>query len=181
MSTAPRQPGDWTFVLERPCDECGAEVSQIAVPQIADVLRASIEEWCQILVAQDADPGQLMSRPSPSVWSPVEYALHVAEVMDLFQERIYRMLTEDDPRFENWEPEQAASAYVGKSPAEAASALVGASERFGAIYDSLHPTLWERSGRRSDGYRYTAASLGRYFLHDNFHHLFDVRRQLGLA
>jgi DinB superfamily len=176
-----RNPGDWTFVLEQPCDECGVEVSTIAVPEIADVLRESIDQWEQILTADEVDHVRLMTRPSPDVWSPVEYALHVAEVMDVFQERNYRMLTEDDPLFVNWEPNQAAEAYAGKSPADAVAALHGASERFAAVYEALHPDLWDRSGRRSDGYRYTVANLGRYFLHDDLHHLNDVRKQLGLV
>ena len=33
---------------------------------------------------------------------------------------------------------------------------------------------WDRSGRRSDGARFTVASLGRYHLHDVEHHLYDV-------
>jgi hypothetical protein len=181
MSSPTRRSGDWTFVLERQCDECGAAVFAIEVPDIADVLRASIDEWEQILTATDVDHVRLMTRPAPNVWSPVEYALHVAEVMDVFQERNYRMLTEDNPQFENWEQDQAAEAYVGKSPADAVGALVGASERFGAVYDALRPDLWERSGRRADGYRFTVANLGRYFLHDNLHHLHDVRLQLGLV
>jgi hypothetical protein len=33
---------------------------------------------------------------------------------------------------------------------------------------------WERPGRRSDGARFTVESIGRYYLHDIEHHLWDV-------
>jgi hypothetical protein len=35
---------------------------------------------------------------------------------------------------------------------------------------------WERTGRRSDGAAFTVDSIGRYYLHDIEHHLWDVRR-----
>jgi hypothetical protein len=36
---------------------------------------------------------------------------------------------------------------------------------------------WERTGRRSDGARFTVETFARYFIHDPVHHLYDVTGQ----
>jgi hypothetical protein len=38
---------------------------------------------------------------------------------------------------------------------------------------------WDRTGTRSDGARFTVASLGRYLLHDPVHHVGDVEAGYG--
>ncbi len=43
-----------------------------------------------------------------------------------------------------------------------------------ALYDGVRGSGWDRSGLRSNGSRFTIASLGRYHLHDIVHHLHDV-------
>jgi hypothetical protein len=167
---------DWTIVLREPCSECGVDVRPIAATDLADRLHQSIDAWIDHLEGPDARPDQLIARPAPSTWSAVEYACHVADVMDLFQHRIFLMLTEDDPTFESWDPEAAAEQYAGRSPHDAAQLLRGASNRLGNVFDSLAPHLWERTGQRADGAAFTVLSLSQYFMHDNLHHLHDVTK-----
>jgi hypothetical protein len=40
---------------------------------------------------------------------------------------------------------------------------------------------WERTGRRSDGARFTVETFARYFIHDPVHHLYDVTGQRAVT
>ena len=43
-----------------------------------------------------------------------------------------------------------------------------------AAFDAVPDAGWERTGLRSDGAEFTVETLGRYFVHDPEHHVFDV-------
>lgn len=171
---------DWTVVLRDPCAECGVDVRSIPAAELGTQLLDSIDVWTELLLTgPDANPRELMARPSPEVWSAVEYASHVADVMDLFQHRIFMMVTEENPTFESFDPDAAAVGYAGRSPEQAAALLHGASNRLADVFDSMADHLWERTGKRGDGAEFSVLSLSRYFMHDNLHHLFDVQRNLA--
>ena len=163
---------DWTWVLDRPCPECGLEASRLELREIGPMLRANASSWDAILERADG----LGDRPDPAKWSPLEYACHVRDVLRLYAVRLALMLDEDDPTFANWDQDAtaAASDYGAQAPAalrielaEAAAALAQDFERVGA-------DQWDRRGRRSDGAAFTIATFARYFLHDPIHHLWDV-------
>ena len=42
---------NWTWVLERPCDECGFDSSTFTREEVGSLLRANIAEWQSILTA----------------------------------------------------------------------------------------------------------------------------------
>ncbi len=170
---------DWTVVLERRCDECAAEVWSLGPHDIARSLRQAIDDWVTVLQTEE-NRDALLVRPAVGVWSAVEYAYHVAEVIDVFQARVFAMLTEDIPEFEDWVPEQRAEPVPLQTPETAMGVIVGAGERMSAIFESLHPSLNHRPGRRPDGYEYTVVNVGRYVLHDVLHHLFDATSGLKL-
>lgn len=169
-------PRDWSVVLQQPCDECGVDVRHIAPHDLGPLLYDSIDTWTDLLTNPDADPARLTARPAPNTWSAVEYASHVADVMDLFQERIFLMVTEDNPTFVWWDENAAAREYTDRTAAQAASLLLGASNRLGDVFESMAPHLWQQPGQRADGAAFTVLSLSRYFMHDNLHHLHDVNR-----
>ena len=162
---------DWTWVLERPCPECSYAAASVAPESLPDALRATARRWKQAL----ADPDCAV-RPAENIWSPLEYACHVRDVHRIFDGRIRRMLEEDDPRFENWDQDATAieDHYGEQDPAVVAGELVEATAVVADRYASVSGDRWDRSGRRSDGARFTVASLGRYHLHDVVHHLYDV-------
>ncbi len=162
---------DWTWVLERPCAECGFVADALDRADVPALLRRTSEEWVSVLARQD-----IGMRPSPAVWSPLEYACHVRDVFVVFDERVQLMLTRDDPQFANWDQDTTAveSAYGEQDAADVARALQVAgtvlADRFAAVTDEQ----WSRAGLRSDGARFTVESIGRYLAHDDVHHLVDV-------
>jgi hypothetical protein len=117
-------------------------------------------------------------RPAPEVWSALEYGCHVRDVFRRFDGRLAAMLTEDGPRFANWDQDAAAVAdcYGDQEPVAVAAQLREAAEALAARFDTVSGDQWQRTGARSDGAAFTVESFARYFIHDPVHHLYDVTR-----
>ncbi|PYF99096.1 DinB superfamily protein [Georgenia satyanarayanai] len=162
---------DWTWVLQRPCPECGTEAAAHTPATTAQVLEDAVVRWEAVLRRPD-----VARRPDGSTWSPLEYAAHVRDVCGVFRERLHLILTEDDPTFPNWDQDAAAVAgrYGEQEPAAVAEELAVNARAVGADFDAVPQDRWERSGLRSNGSPFTVRTLSQYFLHDVLHHLHDV-------
>jgi SAM-dependent methyltransferase len=162
---------DWTWVLDRPCPECGFDAATVDPAGLADALRDNAAVWVAVL----ADPAA-SARPTPDVWSPLEYACHVRDVHRVFLERVTAMLAEDEPRFENWDQDATAvdDAYAEQEPTVVGREVVEAADAVAEAYASVAGQGWSRRGVRSNGSEFTVESLGRYHLHDVVHHAHDV-------
>lgn len=162
---------DWTWVLERPCPECGFDASVVDTADLATRIRENAARWSVVLMFAD-----VAVRPADNVWSTLEYACHVRDVHRIFAERIRRMLAEENPTFENWDQDASAveGGYADQDPSVVAQELVAAADEVAALYESVTGDQWARPGVRSNGSQFTVASLGRYHLHDVAHHLVDV-------
>jgi SAM-dependent methyltransferase len=173
-----RDTKDWTWVLERPCDECGFEAAAYDRHAIPRAFRRNAHVWFALL----ADPSAA-ARTRPDRWSTLEYACHVHDVHQIYHERVSQMLAEDDPEFENWDQDQTAEdgRYAEQLPSIVGPTLVAAAYAMSDLYDSVPPLAWHRRGRRSDGSEFTVESLARYQLHDVVHHLHDVRHAARAA
>jgi len=162
---------DWTWVLHQVCGECGFDTRLVRRGDVGQIVRVNAAAWPAAL----ARPGAA-GRPAPGVWSRVEYACHVRDVFRLFDERLALMLREDAPEFENWDQDATAVAYryASQDPAVVAVELRDAARSVAAAFDAVPDEAWGRTGLRSDGSRFTVQTLGRYFVHDAEHHLYDV-------
>ena len=166
---------DWTWVLRRPCPECGFDTQGFAVQAVPGMIAASSAAWREVLTG----PGNLRCRPEPGKWAPVEYGCHVRDVFRLYDQRLELMLTVDDPLFPNWDQDATAVAdrYQDQDPAEVAAALTEAGQAIAGRFASVTGGQWQRTGRRSDGASFTVETFARYFIHDPVHHLYDVTGQ----
>jgi SAM-dependent methyltransferase len=162
---------DWTWVLERPCPECGFDAPGLNLTRVADAIRDNATLWEVVLDTDDA-----AVRPAPHLWSPLEYACHVRDVNRIFDERARLMLTEEDPTFAAWDQDATAveQDYGSQDAAKVAEEVVAAAEAVAATYESVPDEAWERTGTRSDGDEFTVDTLARYHLHDLVHHAHDV-------
>jgi DinB family protein len=163
---------DWTWVLHRPCPECGFDTQAIPREEIPALLRENAVAWRAVL----AGSGDLSRRPRPDKWSPLEYGCHVRDVCRIYTERLRLMLTTDDPHYPNWDQDQTAvdDRYAEQDPRRVAAELAEAAEILAARFEEVSGADWERTGNRSDGARFTVESFARYFIHDPVHHLYDV-------
>jgi hypothetical protein len=162
---------DWTWVLERRCPECGFEASSVEPASLPSRLRDSARPWAAAL----ADPDCAV-RPAENIWSPLEYACHVRDVHRVFDERLARMVAEEDPTFANWDQDATAveSRYDQQDPSAVVAELAAAAEAVADRYAAVPDDGWGRTAQRSDGARFTVTTLGRYHLHDAVHHLYDI-------
>jgi hypothetical protein len=170
---------DWTWTLQRRCRECGLAAGEISVDEIGRRAFVAAEEWVQILRSSPA----VISRPEPTVWSPLEYGAHVRDVFRLFDQRLMLMLSEDDPQFANWDQDETAvrERYGEQDPEVVADELEAAAGTMVGHIDALRPDQLDRTGRRSNGSEFTVVTLLQYFLHDVVHHLWDVTGQQDAA
>ena len=175
MSTAPGgivpDTKDWTWVLERPCAECGFDPAAQGIGDLPVLLRGTARTWSDVLARPTA-----RERPAPGVWSDLEYGCHVRDVHRLFAQRLRLMLDEDVPTFADWDQDATAleSDYPSQDPATVAVELVGAADAVADLYAGVTDDTSGRRGVRSNGSEFTVETLGGYHLHDVVHHLHDV-------
>jgi hypothetical protein len=163
---------DWTWVLERPCPECGFDARTLELGEIGSVIRGNAASWVtEVLPRTD-----VRTRPDEATWSPLEYACHVRDVFSLYAVRLDLMLTEDDPDFRNWDQDETAVAerYGEQDPPIVAGELAAAAEVLADRFDHVTGADWRRTGTRSDGAVFTIETFARYMVHDPVHHLHDV-------
>jgi hypothetical protein len=162
---------DWTWVLERPCDECGFDAKLHPRDSFAHAIRENAQQWTVVLARDD-----VRERPRDDKWSPLEYSCHVRDVYKTMGGRLGRMLDENDPVFPNWDQDETAleERYELQQPELVSGELVDAAHLYAEQFDGVTSEQWSRTGTRSNGSRFTVETLGAYGLHDIVHHLWDV-------
>ena len=118
---------DWTWVLERVCPECGFDTARGRPRRPGRPDRADVARLGAILAGPDVG-----ERPDDATWSPLEYACHVRDVHRVYAARVGRMLTEDDPHYENWDQD-----------------VTAVEERYGEQDPAVVAGSWPRPARHS--------------------------------
>jgi DinB superfamily len=162
---------NWTWVIERPCPECGFDAADYGDADIAPAILDNAKSWPAVLARPT-----VRDRPNDSTWSPLEYAAHVRDVLAVYRERLRLMVETDDPLYPNWDQDETAVAekYNEQDPAAVGVHLGANSEDLAAALAALTLEQWQRVGRRSDGASFTVSSMVKYMTHDLVHHRWDV-------
>jgi hypothetical protein len=141
---------------------------------VAEILLDAKTRYAAVLRRDD-----VRARPSAGVWSSLEYSAHVRDVCDIMRARLEQILDGggEAVQFANWDQDATAveKAYWQADLDVVRRELESAFDRAADAF--ARPTqaqLWW-SGLRSDGSTFTVETLGRYFVHDVLHHLWDVR------
>ena len=156
---------------ERPCPECGFDAKAVAPESLPSLIRDASARFQAAVDQRGAE-----ERPSPGTWSAIEYGRHVADVCEVMTARLGLILDSDGAgaEFEDWDQDAAAAEYW-LSDANATRILIAErGEAAAKAWSEPEGDQWEWTGLRSNGSRFTALSLGRYFAHDLTHHLHDV-------
>ncbi|MEV0341039.1 DinB family protein [Nocardia sp. NPDC050713] len=164
------------------CAECGFVYDLALSNETSRLARAYAAEYRELLAL---DPERLRRRVSAEVWSPLEYACHVRDVLLAQRERVLAARRESLPttvpmgRDERVEHE----GYNDQHPEDVARQLADAAMLFGNVLDRLGPADWNREIL----YAYPERSirtlrwLAVHTLHELRHHLLDMRRKLAVA
>jgi len=162
---------DWTWVLDRPCPDCGFDAAAVERGELAALTRHAVAGLQSAVLADEA-----AVRPADDVWSPLEYGCHVRDVCVIFGTRLSLMRGTTNPTFANWDQDKTAleNEYWTQDPATVAAELGIEGERIADAFADVRDDEWDRPGVRSNGSTFTVDTLGRYFLHDLRHHLHDV-------
>src|SRR3954453_22938435 len=154
---------DWTGVLRRPCPECGFAAQEFPRAEIGAMVRDDAGRWQAVLARPD-----VRVRPDDMTWSSLEDAGHVRDVCRVYDERLRLMLTEDDPRYPNWDQDRTAveDRYAEQAPPVVAEDLPPPAETLAGRFAGISGDDWRRTGTRGDGAHFTIDTFARYFLHD---------------
>ncbi|GAA3704896.1 DinB family protein [Terrabacter ginsenosidimutans] len=180
MSEPPTDPGpstrddaDWTWVLTRPCPDCGFDAATTDPADVPGILRDAARSYAARLGRDD-----VRTRPAEGVWSPLEYACHVRDVCDVMRGRLEQILAGEGAlvQFANWDQDETAlgARYWRSDPEVVERDLTEAFETAATAYALPTGTQWEWPALRSNGSQFTARTLALYFVHDVHHHLWDV-------
>jgi hypothetical protein len=162
------------------CPDCGFAWVGVPVEAFGPALASLAERYAERLASDEA---MLRRRPAPDVWSPLEYACHVRDVLLAQRERVYLALVEERPSFArmNREERVVLARYAEESPAAVQADLRTAFRHMAIALTGRTTQDWARLLI----YNYPGPSehdlawLGRHTLHECEHHLVDIDR--GLA
>lgn len=174
MTTQPPPPvpgddRDWTFVITEGCAEC--RFQPLDREDLADWFSAQSTLWRDVLTRPAVG-----ERPSPQVWSPLEYGRHVQDMLAVLAERLEAMRSLDTPMLADWDGDAKAVEleYWNADPMQTLSELQGSAVHVGRILRSVSGEDWERAGLRSDGMSFTVTTMSQYIAHEMQHHLHDA-------
>lgn len=162
------------------CEECGFDYGDARRDGIASRIRAFGSRYEELLAGHSAD--RLRTRPSPDVWSPLEYACHVRDVFLAQRSRIGVALKEDTPVFTPMGRDRLVTErrYNEQHPNVVTGELAAAADDLASAFEALDDAGWMRTGIYTYPTR-TERSLewvGVHTIHEGEHHVMDIERQV---
>jgi hypothetical protein len=162
------------------CHQCGFEYDLGRAQEAGPAIVAGTAELAALLQIESAL--DLRSRWHPDVWSPLEYACHVRDLLLVQRERVLLARRADRPALTPMGRDERVEhdGYADQHPDDVARQVADAARLFANVLHRLGPADWERTVV----YGYPAPaerSLGWvavHTLHEVRHHLGDVRQQL---
>ncbi len=164
------------------CQECGFSDEGVTPADAIEAIRRFGKRYraplTRFLPGEDGDR-VVRQRPAPEVWSALEYACHVRDVFDWYDERVKASLAEDGVDVPALGPDEAAEQgrYNEQDPVEVADALAANAERLAATFESAPADGWDRVHLRR-GQPRTVLFTARRAVHEGNHHLLDIGRGL---
>jgi DNA segregation ATPase FtsK/SpoIIIE, S-DNA-T family len=163
------------------CPECGYIYEDLAVDAIAGTIGSFGPRYREQV--GEVGAGSATRRPAPGVWSALEYASHVRDVLLVQRERLVLGQVEERPSFARMYRDERVTlcAYSEFTVVSVLDQLDMAAALCAAAFGAIAPGSWTRSFV----YNWPAAGvhdlawLGRHTVHEGLHHLMDIGRVLG--
>jgi hypothetical protein len=169
---------DWTRSQFEACPDCGADAAAVDDLALGSEILREVARWGRLSAA--ADPASIRRRPAEEIWSALEYACHVRDLLPVMAGRIHRMLEDDHAELGWWDHEAAAldDRYNEQVPVLVIEAMTRNARAFAAALDTVGADDWDRPAERRPGERFTVRGIARFVLHEVIHHRDDATRSL---
>lgn len=156
------------------CDECGFSWEAPGI-SIVGALEDVARQFAPVV--SGLSDRALRHRPSPSIWSVLEYTAHTRDALAWYAERIELIMAGDRPQLKpfDWDAACLDRRYNAEDPGRATTELETTSAALARRLRELEPEAWARIGIGSDGSQRTVLTLARRAGHEPVHHLHDVR------
>ena len=159
------------------CPECTFSYNEDI--DVVSLLPAEVASLTKTLLS-DAD---MRTRRSPTVWSPLEYACHVRDMLLVQRERVLlaRRMNRPDCTPMGRDERVTHDGYADQDVPDVTRQLTDAAALFANVLRRLPESDWDRTVL----YRYPSPTertlrwVALHTLHEVQHHLLDIRRQLG--
>ena len=162
------------------CEQCGFNYDTGDLQGTVTLLIRQAADCSMALTkaAAGPDPDVVRLRPEPDVWSAIEYACHVRDVLEIQRQRIAQCLAEDRPVYAPMDRTRRVKQfkYEEQDPMEVAAALMRFAREFGAAARVLTPPQLGRLGLYNYPVR-APRTLGwiiRHTAHEIQHHRLDL-------
>ena len=163
--------------LSESCLECGF-VYALGRADILAWLRSDATAFLDRFATFDDIAAR--TRPAPDVWSPLEYACHVRDVLRVQTARVEQAQRELEPTFTPMRRDERVveDRYNEQDPEKVAAELRTAADDFIALLEGLDDDGWKRAGI----YNYPEPALrginwiAAHTVHELFHHRRDITR-----
>ncbi len=160
------------------CDRCGFHYRLAEAEAAGPRIRTGAAALAALLGRAGAG---VRTRPAADVWSPLEYACHVRDMLLVQRERVLLVRREDRPRFTPMGRDERVEhdGYADQRPDDVARQLTDAAALFANVLARLGPDDWERTAT----YNYPVVEqrslrwIAEHTRHEVAHHLLDVQNQ----
>ena len=162
------------------CEQCGFSYDTGTLQGTVTLLVKQSADCSMALTkaAAGPDPNVVRLRPEPDVWSAIEYACHVRDVLEVQRFRIAQCLAEDRPVYAPMDRTGRVKQekYENQDPMEVAAALVRFAREFGAAARVLQPQELGKLGLYNYPVRAprTLSWIIRHTAHEIQHHRHDI-------
>jgi S-DNA-T family DNA segregation ATPase FtsK/SpoIIIE len=157
------------------CSQCGFDYGTLAPVDVPAALASVGESFRAGLL--DTPDEALRRRPKPDVWSGLEYACHVRDVLLVQRDRLYLALVEDKPGFPRMHRDERAALarYNLQEPHAVADQIQVASQLISAAFAAVEEVHWRRRliYNWPDAQERDVLWLGAHTVHEGRHHLAD--------
>jgi hypothetical protein len=175
---------DWTRIQRDPCPQCGHHPAALPPSALGELAVESALAWREFLL--EADDAYLRAIPEPGVFSPLQYAAHVRDILRVYSDRMVLGVEQDSPTVPIFNPPQEVfESYNRLDTQELAADLEAQARRLAEIVDNMDPSNWTRIVVNDRGqygvYTFTIAGLGCNAAHEVHHHLLDAKGTLGAS
>lgn len=164
------------------CARCGVEPATVSPSDAVAAVRSYPRRYRRLLqpVLGRDDADELVRAREPGGWSALEYVAHVRDALHMFDKRMQRVVTEDEPMLGECDLETPPPGAHEQAPEVVLAALHSNADQLARSALDVTGDDWLRAGMFA-GYRISALDLLREAVHEGAHHLRDVERALEAA